>query len=84
MQDEPINIRSIDDGDMKALAVDQSTPILAYFGCGHLREPLYMASRPFRDLAHHLAVTLPPCAERTAAFRKLLEAKDCAVRAALE
>ena len=34
-----------------------------------------------RDLAAHIVNTLPSNPERTVALRKLLEAKDCAVRA---
>jgi hypothetical protein len=37
--------------------------------------------RPFADLARHIVDTLPRNPERTVALRKLLEAKDCAIRA---
>lgn len=36
------------------------------------------------ELAEYFAAVCPRTPERTTAFRKLLEAKDCAVRAALE
>jgi len=42
---------------------------------------LQAASRPFCELAAHIIGTLPRNAERTVALRKLLEAKDAAVRA---
>ena len=58
-------------------------PIVRYFAYAHLPERLQPTSKPFGDLAVHLCATVPRCAERTAALRKLLEAKDCAVRAAL-
>ena len=58
-------------------------PILRYFEYAHLPLPLAKASAPFAELAEHLIITLPRCAERTVALRKLLESKDAAVRAAL-
>jgi len=57
-------------------------PILRYFAYDHLPENLKAISSWFATLA--LAVLdLPRNAERTVALRKLLEAKDAAVRAAL-
>jgi hypothetical protein len=56
-------------------------PILRYFHYAHLPEKLQAASRPFCELAAHIVGTLPRNAERTVALRKLLEAKDAAVRA---
>jgi ferritin-like protein len=41
-------------------------------------------ARPFQDVAQWLAATLPQGPELSAGLRKLLEAKDCAVRAALD
>ena len=58
-------------------------PILRYFEFDHLPENLQMISRPFSQLANDLAQTLPYNPETSTALRKLLEAKDCAVRAAL-
>lgn len=58
-------------------------PILRFFHYKHLPPVLQANSKPFCDLAVHLARDLPRNAERTTALRKLLEAKDCAVRAAL-
>ena len=54
-----------------------------FFKFAHLPDRLASASEPFHKLANHLIDTLPPCAERTVAIRKLLEAKDCAVRSLL-
>lgn len=55
--------------------------ILRHFTFGHLPQELQAVSRPFAELAasidHHCAGP-----ESTTALRKLLEAKDCAVRAA--
>ena len=55
-------------------------PILRYFLYSHLPATLQAASRPFCELAAHIVTTLPRNAERTVALRKLLEAKDAAVR----
>ena len=41
-------------------------------------------SKPFGELAFVLEVQLPDGPEKTMAFRKLLESKDCAVRSALD
>jgi len=58
-------------------------PILQFFAYGHLPPALRDVSRPFCELAETIATTLPRNPERTVALRKLLEAKDAAVRAAL-
>lgn len=55
--------------------------ILQFFAYGHLPQRLQDVSRPFGDLAATMVETLPRNPERTAALRKLLEAKDAAVRA---
>lgn len=63
---------------------DQSQEyMLQFFAYGHLPEHLQAISKPFGDLANQIVDTLPRNPERTAALRKLLEAKDCAVRANL-
>jgi hypothetical protein len=58
-------------------------PMLQFFVYGHLPEHLRAVSKPFGDLARSVVDTLPRNPERTVALRKLLEAKDCAVRALL-
>lgn len=58
-------------------------PILRFFKYEHLPPHLAAVSRPFSELAHKMAADLPPGAEVSAGLRKLLEAKDCAVRAAV-
>ena len=55
--------------------------ILQFFECGHLPDHLRAISTPFGELARQMVNDLPDNAERAAALRKLLEAKDCAVRA---
>ncbi len=57
--------------------------LLQFFEYAHLPEKLQNVSRPFGELAKDIVETLPDNPERTTAIRKLLEAKDCAVRALL-
>ena len=57
--------------------------LLQFFAYDHLPEKLKIISKPFGDLAQEMASILPPNPESTVALRKLLEAKDCAVRAVL-
>jgi hypothetical protein len=63
--------------------VDEQDPMLQFFRYEHLPEHLQAMSRPFGVLARQLVENLPRNPERTVALRKLLEAKDCAVRALL-
>ena len=57
--------------------------MLKYFTYEHLPEHLQKISKPFCDLANEFAAMDLNGPEVTVALRKLLEAKDCAVRAAL-
>lgn len=57
--------------------------MMQFFAFSHLPPHLREISRPFGELAELIVTTLPANAERTVALRKLLEAKDCAVRAKL-
>ena len=62
------------------------TRILRYFTYTHLPLELQAISEPFHTLAHTMAETLQGNsdeAEVTVGLRKLLEAKDCFVRARL-
>ncbi len=66
---------------------DDVERILRYFEYGHLSNELQEVSRPFYELAHELATMdagLTNSNELLVALRKLLEAKDAAVRAALD
>lgn len=63
-------------------ALPKREPIMTYFSYDHLPEPLQVISRPFSEIAEFVHM-LPAGAERATALRKILEAKDCAVRAAL-
>jgi hypothetical protein len=62
---------------------DRLEPILQFFAYAHLPPHLQKVSEPFWQLAFIMSKTLPRNAERSAGLRKLLEAKDCAVRSAL-
>lgn len=57
--------------------------LLRYFTYDHLPEHLQAISKPFSDLAYYMVNAMPDGPELTAGLRKLLEAKDCFVRAAL-
>jgi hypothetical protein len=61
-----------------------TTAILRYFEYAHLPERLQRVSAPLGVLAREMADMLPDGPELTAGLRKLLEAKDCLVRAALD
>lgn len=58
-------------------------PMLQFFAYDHLRDDLKGISKPFGDLARQMVDMLPRNPQRSAGLRKLLEAKDCAVRAFL-
>lgn len=55
--------------------------MLKWFDCDHLPDHLQAVSRPFQRLAFEVCQTVDGGPERTVALRKLLEAKDAAVRA---
>lgn len=55
--------------------------MMKWFKYDHLPGPLQDVSARFATLATSLVETIEPGPERTVALRKLLEAKDCAVRA---
>lgn len=60
-----------------------ASPIMRYFAYAHLPAHLQTVSAPIGDLAAKMDAELPDGAEKSAGLRKLLEAKDCFVRAAL-
>lgn len=57
-----------------------SDPILQFFAYRHLIHEVQPISMPFGHLAEWMVSMLPDNPERAAGLRKLLEAKDCAVR----
>lgn len=69
---------------MTERTLDQMYPILRFFNNDHLPSPLREISEPFKVMAWDMVRNLPYCPETSAGLRKLLEAKDCAVRAGVE
>lgn len=66
--------------------VPKDTPsqaILRFFQVGHLPVKLQAVAEPFCKLAQHIEDSAPAGPEKTTCLRKLLEAKDCAVRASV-
>lgn len=70
-------------GVAERATVAEPEPMLRFFEYKHLPAKLQDISGPFGALAQAVVEILPRSAERTVCLRKLLEAKDCAVRAAL-
>jgi hypothetical protein len=60
-----------------------ASPILRYFEYKHLPVELQEMSIPFWSLAHVIEDHVQDGPEKSAGLRKLLEAKDCIVRASL-
>ena len=56
-------------------------PMMQFFEYQHLPPHLQATSKMFYTLAFTIVEQIPRNPERTVALRKLLEAKDCAVRA---
>ena len=63
--------------------MEYKNQLLQFFSYEHLPAHLQEVSKPFGVLAEALESALPNNPEKTVAFRKLLEAKDCAVRSVL-
>jgi hypothetical protein len=61
-----------------------ATNVDKYFAYSHLPGNLQQVSKPIAELAELMNTELPDGAEKSAGMRKLLEAKDCFVRAALD
>ena len=59
------------------------SPIMKFFKFDHLPAHLQEVSRPVGELAEQMERELPDGPEKSAGLRKLLEAKDCFVRAKL-
>jgi hypothetical protein len=57
--------------------------IMKYFEYAHLPPHLQEVSKPIGELAKLMDEQLPDGPEKSAGLRKLLEAKDCLVRAKL-
>lgn len=82
-------IASLSDEQVTAILVggvdraDDPLPILPFFKFSHLFGDLREVSSQFARMAVFMIESTKPGPEQTAGLRKLLEAKDCAVRAAL-
>jgi hypothetical protein len=61
-----------------------STTTIKFFAFAHLPAHLQAVSKPIGELANLFEEQIPSGPEKSAGMRKLLEAKDCFVRAALE
>lgn len=59
-------------------------PIMQHFAYGHLPPQLQEVSAELCQLAGRMDLALPDGPEKVAGLRKLLEAKDCFVRARVE
>lgn len=60
-----------------------SYPILQFFAHEGMPDELVEVCLPAAHLARAMATELPVCEETNAGLRKLLEARDCFIRAAL-
>jgi hypothetical protein len=60
-----------------------TTGILKFFAYEHLPEKLRPISQTCAEVAMDMILNIPDGPELTAGLRKLLEAKDCFVRASL-
>ena len=61
-----------------------ASPIIRYFAFEHLPDgPMRVTSKMIAAVARTLDSQLPDGPEKSAGLRKLLEAKDCLVRAAM-
>ncbi len=71
-------------GDMAQHQCGSNERLMRYFEFGHLPPKLQRVSRHFYTVADIVRNTVPDGSEKTVCLRKLLEAKDAAVRAALD
>jgi hypothetical protein len=72
---------AIEQAKIKVFEIEGREHIVQFFAFDHLPEPLREVSARFAQLAEFITTGLPRNPERTVALRKLLEAKDAAVRA---
>jgi len=81
-----IELRSIGLAVTEALEIVDKKPsspseIIRWFSYEHLPPHMQEISKPICEMAHKYDRVLPNCAEKSEGLRKLLEAKDCLVRA---
>ncbi len=58
--------------------------LIKFFKYDHLPPHLQEISKMFYDLAIQIEAKIPQTSEQTVSLRKLLESKDCAIRAVVE
>lgn len=80
---DEIRIRTLKQEHYDGATSAPAEPMEKFFAYEHLPAHLRVVSQPFGELAALVIKTLPRNPERTVALRKLLEAKDCAVRSLL-
>lgn len=81
-KDQEARLRTAIEGlERRAAGIAAPEFLLQFFAFSHLSANLQEVSKPFCEMAQRIVDTLPRNQERTVALRKLLEAKDCAVRA---
>ncbi len=66
------------------ITIIMPTTTIKYFKYDHLPPHLQEISKLFADLANTLEEKIDDSPEKSAGMRKLLEAKDCMVRAFLD
>ena len=69
---------------LQAQTPKRPNSIRKFFAYEHLPVKLQRVSKAIAEVAYAMDDALPDCAEKSAGLRKLLEAKDCFVRAELE
>lgn len=61
-----------------------ANPMLKWFNWQHLPAHLQAVSAPLKRVAEEMDAAMPDGPEKSAGMRKLLEEKDCFVRAAID
>jgi len=79
----PASLLAAAAGEMLESEAAKAEPMLQFFSYAHLPPKLQEISMPFCILAGSIVNQLPRNPERSVALRKLLEAKDAAVRASI-
>lgn len=80
IKNEKVKVKDVK--QIKKVSYSPNT-LLKFFKYKHLPENLQERSKLFHDLAVEMDKSLPNNNEKTAGLRKLLEAKDCFIRASL-
>lgn len=65
------------------MAMEQDR-LLKFFNTHGMDNPYYSICRYYEETAHQVCRQVMPSAEKTVALRKLLESRDCIIRAVSE